>query len=176
MSLYITIFSIGCIWKNVGNTRLSQVCNCPRRHHPFSQRQHQRLVDNNCCQLFLDKAVMYMMKLLIEFFYSIRHMTALKSTFADIQVNPDEEIKGINTPQLLIGQVYTYTPSLIPGRRTPSTPSFFHFLLLKRMRNQWLVQVNLPRIKKKQIDAVISREKEWRGRWKRKRKCWRRKM
>jgi hypothetical protein len=75
-------------------------------------------------------------------------MTALKSTFADIQVNPDEETKGINTPQLLIGQVYTYTPSLIPGRRTPSTPTFFLFLLLKRMRNQWLVQVNLPRIKK----------------------------
>jgi uncharacterized protein YpiB (UPF0302 family) len=41
---------------------------------------------------------MNFMKLLIKFFYSIRHMTDLKSTFADIQVNPDEEIKGISTP------------------------------------------------------------------------------
>ncbi len=37
-------------------------------------------------------------------------MTALKSTFVDIQVNPNEEIKGINTPQPLIEQVYTYIP------------------------------------------------------------------
>jgi hypothetical protein len=36
-------------------------------------------------------------------------MTGLKSTFAEIQVNPTDEIKGINT-QLLIGQVYSYTP------------------------------------------------------------------
>ncbi|EFX78537.1 hypothetical protein DAPPUDRAFT_105210 [Daphnia pulex] len=33
------------------------------------------------------------------------HMTALKSTFADIQVDPGQKIKGINTPQLLIGQL-----------------------------------------------------------------------
>jgi hypothetical protein len=70
-------------------------------------------------------------------------MTALKSTFADIQVDPNEVIKRINTPQLLIGQVYTYTPFHVEDENFASL-NFVHKGALKI----WILWVNLYPVSK----------------------------
>ncbi|EFX66993.1 hypothetical protein DAPPUDRAFT_115817 [Daphnia pulex] len=77
-------------------------------------------------------------------------MTALKSTFADIQVYPNEAIKGINTPQLLIGQVYTYTPFHVEDENFASL-NFVH----KGARKIWIL---VPESSREAVEKLFEKE------------------